>query len=346
MIRAVVAAGSSDVSNRVVEALANDPDISVVAVAATGWEVVEATKRLKPDIVILGIRLPVQDGFDAIKQIMIEAPTPIAVIADAEDSRQVEISMRALRAGALTVLAIPSREAGAASDFERRTFASDIKAMSQVKVVRHWRRPAGGDDSVRRGAAANAHKIGLVAIAASTGGPAALQRILCELPADFPSPILVVQHITTGFIDGFGEWLHTSCPLTIKSAVDGEPLRPHTVYLAGDGRHLGVSAKSTILLSDAPQIGGFKPSANFLFESVATTFGDRAIGVILTGMGRDGVDGLKKLHGMGGRVIAQDEASSIVYGMPGTAAAAGVVSEILPLTKIAAKLISLVIGED
>ena len=341
MIRAVIAAGSMSLRNRVARTLAGEPDISVIVSVGTTRDAIDATKRHKPDIVIMGIELPPQDGFEATKQIMIEAATPIAIVADSEDARQVEVSMRALRAGALTVLTVPNIQTNREADSHLRIFISDIKAMAQVKVVRQWRR-AMHNPASRAHASGERRHAGVVAIAASTGGPAALHRILSDLPGNFPAPILVVQHITPGFVDGFADWLRGSCPLNVSMAVEGATIKPHTVYLGPDGRHLGLSGRTTILLDDGPPIDGFKPSASYLFRSVANAYRSEAIGVVLTGMGRDGVDGLATLHKFGGHVIAQDEASSVVFGMPATAIAANAVHDVLPLKDIAAKLMMLV----
>jgi two-component system chemotaxis response regulator CheB len=173
----------------------------------------------------------------------------------------------------------------------------------------------------------------IVAIAASTGGPPALSRILSELPADFRAPILVVQHIAEGFADGLARWLAASSRLDVKVAEHGERLVPATVYLAADRCHLGVEGER-IALSDAPPIDGFKPSGTHLFESVARSYGASALGLILTGMGRDGVRGLAALHAAGGTVVAQDKDSSVIFGMNGEAVLAGLTDEVLPLDAI------------
>jgi two-component system chemotaxis response regulator CheB len=194
---------------------------------------------------------------------------------------------------------------------------------------------------VPQSAAAIAAPTSIVAVAASTGGPAALQQILSELPADFCLPILVVQHIGSGFVDGLVEWLNSVCSLHVKRATDGELLSPHTVYVAPDDKHLGVSGRSRIVLSQAGQIDGFRPSATFLFESVARAFGASAVHVILTGMGRDGVAGLQVARQCQGTILAQDQASSVVFGMPGAAIDAGLADCVLPLPSIADQLITL-----
>jgi two-component system chemotaxis response regulator CheB len=181
-----------------------------------------------------------------------------------------------------------------------------------------------------------------VVIAASTGGPGALHRILSQLPCDFSAPILVVQHNTPGFMPGLVSWLNGSSDLPVKVAQQGELLQPHTVYLAPDERHLGVSAQRTVALSDAPPIGGFRPSATYLFETAARAFGSSVIAVILTGMGEDGVEGLRAVKEADGRIIAQDEKSSVVWGMPGSAVGAGLAGLVLPLESIPARLVELV----
>lgn len=164
--------------------------------------------------------------------------------------------------------------------------------------------------------------------------------MLSELPADFSAPILVVQHISGGFVDGLVTWLNSVCSLKVKLAVDGEPLQPHMVYIAPDDRHLGVSGRSRILLSNAAPIGGFRPSATFLFDSVAKAFGAASAHVILTGMGQDGLPGLREAHAAGARVVAQDEATSVVFGMPGAAVEAGIADRIVPLSAVAAELLA------
>jgi two-component system chemotaxis response regulator CheB len=179
-----------------------------------------------------------------------------------------------------------------------------------------------------------------VAIASSTGGPAAVHRLLSELPGDFPAPILVVQHIARGFLAGFAAWLNDASALHVAVARDGEPLESGRVYVAPEDRHLGVSPQLTAVASGGPPIGGFRPAATHLFASLAG-LGGSGVAVLLTGMGADGVEGLHALRRAGGRVLVQDEESSVVFGMPGAAIAAGLATEVLPLGRIAARLIDL-----
>ncbi|HEX6958818.1 MAG TPA: chemotaxis-specific protein-glutamate methyltransferase CheB [Ferrovibrio sp.] len=342
-MRALIVENSPHIAQTIADALRREPDIEVCAIAATGPEGVAAAIRLKVDIVIMGIRLPKMDGFEATKEIMIESPTPIVLLVDDRDAAQVEISMRALRAGALSVIPAPKGGELHEAEAARRQFIQTVRLMAGVKVVRRWRRSAPAPQTIReqRTATSASARPGIIAIAASTGGPAALQRVLADLPASFPIPILAVQHISHGFISGMVDWLNTVCSLKVRIATNGQRIEPHTVYFASDDRHLGVSSREMLQVSDAAPLDGFRPSANYLFSSVAQHFGAAAAGVVLTGMGRDGTEGLKALRKAGGRVIAQDEATSVVFGMPGSAISAGVVQEVLPLPEIPFRLAGL-----
>lgn len=344
MINVLIADGSVSERTALAKLLRLDPEIVVIGEASHSVETLEMVKRLRPQIIVMGVYLPAAGGFSATREVMIEAPTPIVIVCDEHDARQVEMSILALRAGALAIASLPSSLVPEASAAGAQLIAT-VKAMSQVKVVRRWRegrregarppaatpRPASSIEAPSR----------IVAVAASTGGPAALQQILSELPADFFLPILVVQHIGLGFVDGLVQWLDSVCSLHVKRATDGELLSPHTVYVAPDDRHLGVSSRSRIALSQAARIDGFRPSATFLFESVAQAFGASAVHVILTGMGRDGVCGLQVARQLKGTILAQDQSSSVVFGMPGAAIEAGLADCVLPLPSIADQLISL-----
>ncbi len=346
MIRILIAEDSLTTRALLREILCSDPEIQVIGQAKTGVEAVAMTRTLKPDLVTMDIHMPDMDGLTATKEIMIAAPTPTIIITGSSAPHEVAVSMHALRAGALDVLSKPPGPGAPGFEEAAGKLIATVKAMSQVKVVRHWR---GGPRTARAGAAnalsprsPQSCRGPVVAVAASTGGPAALQRLFEDLPGDFNAPILVVQHITRGFIDGLVSWLNSVCDLQVKLARQGEILGPHTVYLAPDDRHLGVSSQGAAVLSSAPPIAGFRPSGTFLFESVAQAYGSAAVGVILTGMGTDGVDGLRALRLAGGQILAQDEKSSVVFGMPGAAVAAGLADEVLSLDALAAQLVELV----
>jgi two-component system chemotaxis response regulator CheB len=275
---------------------------------------------------------------------MVEVPTPIIIVADDTDTSQVAMSVSALHSGALAIIPKPWRSPQREPDLEARHFVSTIKALSQVKVIRHRQERRTLPIPIPRPAPGRSMPARVVAIAASTGGPAALQQLLSALPASFPAPVLVVQHMAHGFVHGLAASLDAACALDVKLAIDGEPLLAKTVYIAPDGCHLSVSNRSHILLMRAEPVGGFLPSATVLFETVAGVFGPSSAHVILTGMGRDGVAGLAVARALGGKVIAQDEASSVVFGMPGEAVSAGIVDSIMPLTSIAGELVAMTQG--
>jgi two-component system chemotaxis response regulator CheB len=330
MIRVLVAEDSATTRELLVQILRSDPEIEVIGEAKNGAEAVAMTRQLHPDVVTMDIRMPLLDGFEATKQIMVEAPTPIVIVSASVDVREVEVSINALRVGALTVIAKPIGPGAPEFAEMSRYFLATVKAMSQVKVVRRWpdrqtRLPSPGPRAAQRAR--------VVALAASTGGPAALCQVLAEFPATFPAPVLVVQHIASGFLSGFASWLNANLSLRVKVVDPGEALAPHTIYIPPDDHHLGIE-HGKLLVSDAAPIGGFRPSASFLFESTARAFGAGTLAVVLTGMGQDGVEGLRKVREVGGQILVQDEASSVVYGMPGAAVRAGLADAVLPLREI------------
>lgn len=339
-MRIVVAEDSLTIRELLVELLRSDREITVVGEAKNGAEAVDLAVRLRPDLIAMDIHMPVMDGLEATKEIMVRAPTPIVLVTSSASRADATLSFDALRAGALTVIAKPDNPTSPGFDGRREQLLRTLKAMAQVKVVRRWvERPSARRPGPSLSAPAGGARI--VAIAASTGGPAALQGILGALPRHFSTPVVVVQHIATGFGAALADWLNASSPLRVKVAEDGEALTERTVFLAPDDRHLGVTANGRVALSDGPPVGGHRPSATHLFASVAHAFGRAAAAVMLTGMGRDGVDGLRAVKDAGGRVIAQDEATSVVYGMPREAAEAGLVDEVLAVDEMAAMLATL-----
>jgi two-component system, chemotaxis family, protein-glutamate methylesterase/glutaminase len=346
VIRVVVAEDSLTVRELLTEILDSDQEITVVGQARNGLEAVELTESLKPDLVTMDVHMPVMDGLAATKEIMVRAPTPILIVSASALEPDVSLSLNAIRAGALMVVSTPNDPQSPAFEKRRAELLAMAKAMAQVKVVRRWGPSLIRENHASHRRATREMRQRFVAIAASTGGPAALQRVLQDLPGDFPVPILVVQHIAAGFVGGLADWLGSTCGLRVKVAESGEPLASRTVYLAPDDRHLGVRPDQRILLSDEPPISGFRPSADFLFETAARVSGGAMTAVILTGMGCDGVAGLQAVKSCGGRVIAQDEASSVVYGMPQAAAAAGLVDWKLSIRDVGPRLLELVVGGE
>lgn len=340
MIRAIVAEDSPTARSLIVEILRSDPDIEVVGEAVSGVEVIELTKRLRPDVISMDVQMPELDGIEATKRIMSVVPTPIVIVSSAVLT-EVATSMEAISAGALA--AIPKPTGPEAPDFEARAleFAATIKSMAGVKVVRRW--GAGhGYPAVPAAAPVRRVRARFVAVAASTGGPAALQRVLSELPKDFVAPIAIVQHIALGFTPGLVAWLRSTTSLAVAIAEHGTEPRPGTVYFAPDDQHLGLDSAGRFRLTRDPPNNGFRPSGTPLFESVAQCYGRSALAVILTGMGEDGVSGLGVVRERGGRVIAQDQETSVVFGMPAAAIERGFAHEILPLRSIAPRLVELV----
>ena len=336
MIRVVVAEDSATMRELLVAVLKADPEIVVAGEAKNGLEAVEMANRIRPHVIVMDVRMPVMDGLEATKRIMVEVPTPIVIVSGSFDVREIEVSMHALRVGALTVLPKPPGPESPAFGEAARRFVSTVKAMSQVKVVRRWPDRAVAAPALRVPDSGGQARV--VAIAASTGGPAALHRVLSGLPGGLAVPVLVVQHMAPGFVGGFAGWLNSVSPLRVKVAEDGDPLAPGAVYLAPDGCHLDVAGRGAVRLScDAP-IDGFRPSGTHLFESVAAGFGPAVLAVILTGMGEDGVAGLHAVRAAGGLVLAQDEATSVVFGMPGRAVAEGLADVVLPVDSLAARI--------
>ena len=338
MIRVLVVDDSAVLRQSTKFILENDPGLKVIGEARNGEEAVALARRLKPDVVTMDIRMPRMDGFEAIRHIMADNPVPIVVVTSVDLDREMGVSSQATKAGAVSVLRRPTR----ISDPEYKAFTArlvgQVKLMSDIKVVH---RPMAGRTASPKtkvaGLAATprtAHKIEIVAIGSSTGGPAALHQVLSMFPADPLPPILIVQHISFGFVEGLAGWLDGACKLRVKVAERGERTQPGTIYVAPDDQHLEI-AYGRIRLRQGEPVGGHRPSVTPLFESVAKCYGPAAMGVIMTGMGADGAVGMKALREAGAITIAQDEESCVVFGMPKEAIALGAIQHIVPLEKIA-----------
>ncbi len=319
------------------------PDVRVVGIGFNGVDAVSLVKRLRPDVVMMDISMPKMDGFEATKQIMREAPTPIVLITSSKVSDDVDLSFKALRAGALTVINKPSLDDADTCS----KIVQTVRLMADVPVIHHWRTRDASPQSLQPQVAPSLPKsfdallsqhmpeIKIVGIAASTGGPSALVAVLAGLPKTFPLPILAVQHITEGFANGLAAWLKTQIRLDVGIAAHGEKLRPGVLYLAPDDYHIQVGSHKTVELTKDAPYKGLRPSANTLFHSMARIYGHRAMGIVLTGMGDDGALGAAALYNVGGIVIAQDEQSSVVYGMPREVWARNAAHQVLSLEQIA-----------
>jgi two-component system chemotaxis response regulator CheB len=341
MIRVVLAEDSDTCRALLSAVLEREPQLHIVGQASDGEAAVALTERLRPNVVVMDANMPVMDGFAATRHIMLRCPTPIVIVSAVLDTAAVNSSMRALQAGALTLLPKPMSPAADGFDQLAAQFASTVRAMADVKVVRRFNphHMSSSPPPVPLAAAwDNRTRIRAIGIGASTGGPAALQRVLSDMPAALPVPVLVVQHIANGFVEGLASWLEAVTPFKVKVAEHGELLQPGCVYLAPDDRHLAVTRAGCVELLRTAAVGGFRPSATVLFASLSETYGAGALGVILTGMGQDGMEGLRELHRAGATVIAQDEATSVVFGMPAAAVEAGLAHSVLPLPQIGSRV--------
>jgi two-component system, chemotaxis family, protein-glutamate methylesterase/glutaminase len=322
----------------------SDPELKVVGEAINGVDAVALVAKVQPDVITMDIRMPKMDGLEAIREIMAAHPVPIVVVTSIDLDREMGISAQATKLGAVSVLSRPTGIGSSEYKNYAENLVKQVKLMSTVKVIHRIKSTGGAaanqsaPTSASNSSAWPTCKTEIIAIGSSTGGPAALHKILSALPADVSVPIVIVQHISFGFVGGLASWLNDASKLAIKVGQAGEKIQPGTVYIAPDDRHMVVNHVGHLALSPAPAVGGHRPSVTPLFESVAESFGPAAIGVILTGMGADGAAGMKKLCDAGGMTIAQDQNSCVVYGMPKEAIALNAVRSVVPLDNIAQKI--------
>ena len=343
-IRVLVVEDSPVMRELLVHLLRADPEIEVTGFANDGEEALEAVKEKKPDVVTMDFHMPKVNGLDATRRIMETHPTPIVIVSGSSAREEVTSAFRLLEAGALEVVEKPRGPGHPDHEAAARELVQTVKTMAEVKVVRRWAKreaapAAAAPRSVRIEAAAP--KASLVAIGASTGGPIVLKTILAGLPRNFAVPVLIVQHIASGFTTGFVEWLGSASGFAVHVATDGEHPLPGHAYVAPDGCHMTLRHDGAIALNrDAPE-NGHRPSVSRLFRSVAAVLGRNAIGVLLTGMGKDGAEELKLLRDKGAVTIAQDRDTSVVHGMPGEAIHLEAASYVLSPDEIAAALAGL-----
>lgn len=328
-VRVVVADDSPTARALLVALCERDPGITVVGEARNGQQAIHLTERLRPALVLMDVHMPGVDGLEATKTIMRQCPTPIIMVTASTTSSDVEAGLKAIRLGALQVMPKPVGPGVKGHQQSADRLTAMVKALAEVKVIQRRVRAAATDS---RPAVLG----GILAVAASTGGPPALGEFLQHLPRDLPVPVVVVQHLVPGFLPGLVDWLRAEVPFHVVQAEHDQPLAPGSVYLAPDGRHLEVTARLRASLSDRPAVDGFKPSASVLFGSIARNLGASGTAVVLTGMGQDGLAGARALYGAGGRIFAQDEETCAVYGMPRVVAEAGIVDRVGPVQELAA----------
>lgn len=344
-IRVLVVDDSITVRKRLVEVLATSDEFDVVGEAADGKVAIELCAALRPDVVTLDMMLPIMTGLAATEYIMAHVPTPILIVSASINRGELFKTYDALAAGAVDVLDKPTGNEG--EDWEAR-FLAAVRIVSKVKVITHPRLRLGAlgrSSTTPPGNApprADRERPSAIAIGASTGGPGAVVQILRSLPAPFPLPILLVLHIGEPFGTAFADWLDSQSPHPVSFAYGGEPLSSLAgrVTMARPDRHLVVRSRTLAVTLEPPR-HSCRPSVDVLFSSLAEDLGPSCAACLLTGMGRDGAAGLRSIRDRGGVTIAQDEATSVVYGMPREAALLGAAERILPITEIANVLATL-----
>lgn len=323
-----------------------DAGLEVAGTARSGHEALEMVKLERPDIVTMDIHMPGMDGLEATRRIMEECPTPIVIVTSSWDQDQIRNSFRAIEAGALAALEKPHGPGHPKSAAMVVKLLEMLKTMAEVRVVRRYhkhreKQNLSPKDAARLVPPPPRTAIELVAIGASTGGPPAIRAILGALDRNYPIPLVIVQHIATGFLRAMVDWLNAECEISVVIARNGEIARAGHAYFAPEGLQMGVNRGGSIVLTDSPAENGLKPAVSYLFRSVAKAYGPRALGILLTGMGRDGAAELKGMRDRGAITIAQSKESCVVYGMPAEAVKLDAAERILSPEEMVTFLISM-----
>lgn len=346
-IRVLVVEDSATIRKHIVQVLARTPDVEVVGEAPDGKVAIELCERLRPNVVTMDMVLPEMTGVAATEHIMAYCPTPILIVSASTNRGELFQTYDALAAGAVDVLDKPVGDEFD-EDWERRLISA-VRMVCRIRVISHPRARLGRMGQAHRPSQpVDEHpqrsKCELIAIGASTGGPNALLQVLSALPVGFPVPILIVLHIAEPFGRAMAQWLDAQVSLEVSYALDGERLPAHgsgRVLMAPPNQHLELCGER-LRLTDAPERHSCRPSVDVLFESIARMKRRAAVGCLLTGMGKDGARGLLAMRHAGASTLAQNEASSIVFGMPAEAIKLGAADCVLPLSEIAAKLAHIV----
>jgi two-component system chemotaxis response regulator CheB len=342
-IRVLIVEDSRVIRESLEHIISQDPRLEIADIVGSAEEALRILDRVAADVISMDIWLPGVNGFEATRKIMEKRPTPIVVVSASVDDENLRITMNALQAGALTVLEKP---AGTVAEYEAfaERLCTQLAIMSQVKVVRQ-RNITVATRPLERHNTWSSCRHRMLGIVTSTGGPNAVSQILRGLGPEFPLPILLVQHITENFLEGFASWLESVSPFSVVLVKDSVAPVAGTVYLAGPDRHLRLE-RGALLADSGDPVSAQRPSGTVLFESMAKSLGTGALGVLLTGMGQDGAAGLLQIRNRGGHTIAEHESTAVVYGMPGEAARLGAVCESLPLPSIAPRILELALSEQ
>lgn len=326
--------------------LSSDPDFTVIGTAKDGCEAIAFVNTQKPDVITMDLHMPNMNGLEATRKIMETNPVPIVIVSANWDPQEVAVTFQAMEAGALAGVEKPRGLGHKDFNATAQQLRQTVKLMSEVKVVRRWAHLRAKLPASPPPLATGPLGIGplpladvkLVVIGTSTGGPPVLHTLLANLPKKFPVPIAIVQHIAVGFLGGLVEWLTKSTGVPVHVPAHGDLLLPGHVYLAPEGRHLGIERGPRAAVIEAPAENNLCPAVSFLFRSTAQVLGNQAVGILLTGMGRDGAAELKLMRDMGAVTIAQDKESSVVHGMPGEAIQLDGATYILPPDRIVGML--------
>ena len=346
-IRVLVLDPSPARRQRLQRLLEPDATLQVVGTAGSAEQAIAAAARRQADVIVLGQGEAPAQAAEWTRAVMQARATPIVVVAAAVSPVEERQTFALMEAGALAVVRDPGPATAAQHEAGVESLRTAVRLMAEVRVVRRWAAMAAGaaptpvpaDPRARpRPRTSGRGGIELVAIGASTGGPIALKQLLQPLPAGFPVPIVVVQHMADGFLDGLAAWLTASCAVPTQIARPGAVLLPGHAYLAPDGSHMRIGPELQLAFDAGPPVHGHRPAVACLFASVAEHYGRHAIGILLTGMGRDGAAELKQMKDAGAVTIAQDEASSVVHGMPGEAIRCGGASYVMSPEEMGAAL--------
>jgi two-component system, chemotaxis family, protein-glutamate methylesterase/glutaminase len=343
-IRVLVVDDSAFMCKVLEEIINSDPQLEVAGQARDGRDAIALAESLHPDVITMDINMPHVDGLQATELIMMQNPRPIVVVSS-ESREGASSTLRALELGAIDFVPKPSSGIDLDMRNVREELTRKLKMAAKVRVVRtagrsklpaaHAPLPAPPDRAI--GAAVSLQpggKFPMVAIAASTGGPAAVMRVVAGLPKEFPAAVFLILHMPPTFTKQFTVQLAEIASLPVKEAETNEQAQPGMIYLCPGSHHLRLSATGKILLDPGPRIDGYRPCADVALESIAMFARTFTVAVVLTGMGSDAAKGAQAVKAAGGHVIAQDEATSVIFGMPGEAIKAGAVNEILGLDEI------------
>lgn len=321
--------------------LNSSPQIEVVGEARTGLEALPLISQLQPDVICTDLHMPQMDGLEFTSEVMALYPRPILVISSWVQEEDTPHVFQLLEAGALDIFPKPSAGLSMEDKLLNQELINKILILSGVKVFKKKRKSYSQVKRLDTFSYKSFSKPEIVVIGASTGGPQAINELLTQLPSNFPIPVICVQHICLGFLQGFIDWLTSSCRLPIQIAKPGDVPKPGVIYFPSEQQHLELDSRGRFIYSNSPPVDGHRPSVTVTFKSVAKFYGKATMGILLTGMGRDGAEGMHCIAQTGGFTIAQDEATSVIFGMPKEAIDLGAANLVLPLHAIAPKLLEM-----